>query len=152
MVAVAVAMASLGVVIAVLGTIAAINTWTDVDKARTDFQEAFKRVAMAAEQGSAALADLSRRVEIERKLEAQGIQLVEVDGDAGPEFLRYGDQLVQFPEPVPIPEPPTFLEESGGQILVAVLGAAIGQCRHQSPARPYCRGKTAPDRGWATSV
>jgi hypothetical protein len=68
MVAVAVAMASLGVVIAVLGTIAAINTWTDVDKARTDFQEAFKRVAMAAEQGSAALADLSRRVEMSESL------------------------------------------------------------------------------------
>jgi hypothetical protein len=74
---------------------------------------------------AASAAAVSRRAQIERELEAQGIQFVEVDGDTGPEFLRYGDQLVELPEPVQFAKPPTFLEESGGEILVAVLGAAI---------------------------
>jgi hypothetical protein len=42
-VAVAAVIGSLGLVIAVLGTIAAIDTWTDVDEARADLREAAER-------------------------------------------------------------------------------------------------------------
>jgi hypothetical protein len=141
-VALASVIGSLGLVAAVLGTIAAIDTWTDVDNARTDFDDALKRLgteaedrtdfedalrrlATEAEEAGEGLTAISRRDRIVRRLETQGIQLVEVDGDASPEFLRYGDQLVELPEPAQIPKPPTFLEESGGEILVAVVGAAI---------------------------
>lgn len=123
--AIAAVMVTIGLVVAVLGTIAAINTWSDVDNAQADYSEALKRLAMEVEEAGAAFADVSRRAQIERELEAQGIQLVEVDGDARPEFLRYGDQLVELPEPVQIPKPPTFLEQSGGEILVVVSGAVI---------------------------
>jgi hypothetical protein len=123
---VAAVMASIGLVVAVLGTVAAINTWIDVVDAQMDFREALRRAERRLEDfGAQSAAAVSRRAQIERELEAQGIQLVEVDGDAGPEFLRYGDQLVELPGPVQIPKPPTFLEQSGGEILVAVLGAAI---------------------------
>jgi hypothetical protein len=119
-------MASLGLVVAVLGTVAAIKTWIDVVDAQMDFRETLRRAERRLEDlGATSAAAVSRRAQIERELEAQGIELVEVDGDAGPEFLKHGDQLVELPEPVQIPEPPTFLEEAGGQILVAVSGALI---------------------------
>jgi hypothetical protein len=124
--AIAAVMVTIGLVVAVLGAIAAINTWSDVDNSQADYIETLRRakkVLQGLEATSAAAA--SKRAEMERKLEEQGIQFVEIDGDSRPEFLRYGDQLVELPEPLQIPEPPTFLEESGGEILVAVSGAAI---------------------------
>jgi hypothetical protein len=97
-------------------------TWT---KRERTSEKRRSGAARELEEFGATLADASRRAQIERELEAQGIQLVEVDGDPRPEFLRYGDQLVEFPEPVQIPEPSTFLEEAGGEILAAASGAVL---------------------------
>jgi hypothetical protein len=107
MAATAAVMGSIGLVVVVLVTIAAIDTWTDVNDARRDFAEAQRHAQRKLEDFGVAAGDAMRRAQIEREIEKQGIQLVE------------------FPEPVEIPEPPTFLEEAGGEILVAVIAGAF---------------------------